>query len=112
MMDFKQILFPVDMSEQVRRSAPFVSAMAERFGSEIVMLYVQDLPMQIYAAPDTVGWASIPEIESVRKQRKAEFEDFLTKEFSGLGVRRELAEADAAQEIVSHVKANHSELIM
>jgi nucleotide-binding universal stress UspA family protein len=112
MIDFKQILFPVDMSEQVRRSAPFVNAMAERFGSEILMLYAQEPPMPIYESPEAVGWVSLPEIDIVRKKRQADFENFLAKEFSGLRVRRTLAEGDAAQEIVAHANANHVGLIM
>jgi nucleotide-binding universal stress UspA family protein len=112
MIDFNQILFPVDMSEQVRRSAPFVRAIAERFGSEILMLYAQELPMPIYEAPDAVGWVNLPEIDVARKQRRADFENFLTKEFSGLRVRRTLAEGDPAYEIVAIAKASQVGLIM
>jgi nucleotide-binding universal stress UspA family protein len=112
MIDFKRILFPVDMSEQVRRSAPFVKGMAERFGSEILMLYAQELLMPIYESPEAVGWVNIPEIEGVRKQRRADFESFLASEFSGLRVRRTLAEGDPAQEIVSQAKENQVGLIM
>lgn len=112
MIDFKQILFPVDMSEQVRRWAPFVKAMAGRFGSEIVMLYVQEFLVPIYAPPEAVAWVSLTETEEVRKQHQEDFENFLTKEFSGLRVQRTVAEGDAAHEIVSHAKANQIGLIM
>ncbi len=42
MIDFKRILFPVDMSEEDRKAAPFVKAVADWFGSQIHMLYVEE----------------------------------------------------------------------
>ena len=38
MIDFKRILYPVDLSAQSRAVAPSVAAMAKRFGSEVVIL--------------------------------------------------------------------------
>jgi len=35
MIDFNRILFPVDMSDEDRKAAPFVKAMAVWFGSQI-----------------------------------------------------------------------------
>ena len=40
MINFKRILYPVDLSAQSRAVAPSVAAMAKRFGSEVVLLHV------------------------------------------------------------------------
>ena len=45
MIGIPRILFPVDFSERCATVAPAVKAMAKRFGSEVVVLQVIDLPL-------------------------------------------------------------------
>ncbi len=112
MIDFKRILFPVDMSEEDRKAAPFVKAMADRFGSQIDLLYVQEPIFPSYAAPedDTLTVTSVA--EEFRKRRRAEFDSFLVSEFAKNTLHRAWAEGDAGREIVSYAKSNNIGLIM
>ena len=112
MIDFKQILFPVDMSEQDRQAAPFVKAMARRFGSEIVMLYVEDLLFPAYTPTEYLTPTAFEIAEQVQEQRRAEFQSFLTSEFAGARFQRTLVEGDAAVQIVAYAKKNEIGLIM
>ena len=89
MIDFKRILFPVDLSPQSRAVAPSVVAMAKRFGSEVVLLHV----------------ASGPTPEPALDQFGAEA-------FSGILVVRELLQGDPARQIVSYADEHKVDLIM
>ena len=85
MIDFKRILFPIDMSEEDRKAAPFVKAMADWFGSEIHMLYVQEIVFPICIPEDVTGAAYAAALD-FRRQRQADFASFLV---SGLAKNQE-----------------------
>ena len=112
MIEFKRILFPVDMSEEDRKPAPFVKAMAGWFGSQIDMLYVHEFLFPSYAPPEDYTGTAVAIAEECRKQRQAEFEAFLLSEFATANLHRTLVDGEAAQEIVSYAKANDVGLIM
>jgi len=89
MIDFKRILYPVDLSAQSRAVAPSVAAMAKRFGSEIVLLHVASTSPPVPA-----------------------FDNFAAAEFSGTRVVRELFEGDPASQIVNYADKHKIDLIM
>ncbi len=89
MINFKQILFPVDLSAQSRAVAPSVAAMAKRFSSEIVLLHVSNAPPQ-----------------------EPELDRFAADLFSGTPVVRELLDGDPAHQIVSYADEHKVDLIM
>lgn len=89
MIDFKKILFPVDLSAQSRAVAPSVAAMARRFSSELVLLHVTGEPTP-----------------------KPELDQFAAGVFSGIPVVRELLEGDPARQIVSYAEEHKVDLIM
>ena len=53
MFTIQQILFPVDFSERTCGAAPFVAAVARRFGARITLMSVA--PPQWYAAMGDAG---------------------------------------------------------
>jgi len=112
MIDFKRILFPVDMSDEDRKAAPFVKAMADWFGSRIDMLYVHEFLFPIYSPPEDYTGTAVAIAEECRKQRQAEFESFLNPEFATSNPHRTTVEGEPAHEIVSYAKANDIGLIM
>jgi nucleotide-binding universal stress UspA family protein len=89
MIDFKKILFPVDLSAQSRAVAPSVAAMARRFHSEVALLHV------------TSGAAPEPALEH-----------FAADDFSGISVVRELLQGDPARQIVNYADEHKADLIM
>jgi nucleotide-binding universal stress UspA family protein len=89
MIDFKKILFPVDLSAQSRAVAPCVAAMAKRFRSEVVLLHV------------TGGPAPEPALDH-----------FAADAFPGISVVRELLPGDPARKIVSYAHEHKVDLIM
>jgi nucleotide-binding universal stress UspA family protein len=89
MIDFKRILYPVDLSAHSRAVAPSVAAMAKRFGSEVVLLHVAS--------------GNTPE---------PNFDQFAAAEFSGISVVREQLEGDPPSQIVSYADAHKVDLIM
>ena len=111
MISVERILFPVDMSEQSRRAAPFVKAMAKRFQAEVALFHVIDLPVSMYGPPEA-AWGLLMSGAQFREDREAEFEDFLVDEFAGMRVVRDIAEGDAATQIDCYARTKKVDLIM
>jgi nucleotide-binding universal stress UspA family protein len=89
MINFKKILFPVDLSAQSRAVAPSVAAMARRFGSEVTLLHVTS-----ETAPES------------------ELDHFAADAFSGIPIARELLEGDPAHQIGRYADEHKIDLIM
>jgi nucleotide-binding universal stress UspA family protein len=89
-IEFKRILFPVDLSAQSRAVAPSVNAMARHFGSEITLLHVVD----------------------TNQHEITRLDEFAAHEFAGTRVTRDLADGDAAEQIIDCARVHRSDLIM
>jgi nucleotide-binding universal stress UspA family protein len=89
MINFKKILFPVDLSAQSRAVAPSVAAMARRFGSEVTLVHVSS------------GNAPEPELDR-----------FAAGDFSGIPIIRKLLQGDPARQLVSYADEHKVDLIM
>jgi nucleotide-binding universal stress UspA family protein len=111
-MNFERILFAVDLSEQSRQAAPFVKALAERFRSDVLLLYVLEPPPSWSGFPETESWQTIENISQLREAQRTALQEFLPDFFAGLTVNRIMAEGDAAQQIVCHARKQGTSLIM
>lgn len=111
-MNFERILFAVDLSEQSRQAAPFVKALAERFRSELLVVYVLEPPPTWSGFPETESWQTIENISQLRDAQRTELQEFLPNAFEGLTVTRVMAEGDAAQQILCHARKLGASLIM
>jgi nucleotide-binding universal stress UspA family protein len=111
-MNLERILFPVDLSEQSRRIAPFVKAMAKRFDSELLILHVIEFPASWYGPPEGVAWEVLSDVDKLRTERTEAFRQFLTDDFGDSKVRREVAEGDPAVQIDCYAKTKKAGLVM
>jgi nucleotide-binding universal stress UspA family protein len=112
MPNFEHILFPVDLSEQSRQAAPFVRAVAERFGADIALLHVIEIPPYWYGTLGAESFAAMVDLPSLIAARKSEFAGFLTNDFNGLRVERAIQEGDPSEVIVEYVRNRGIDLIM
>lgn len=110
-MQFDKILFPVDLSEQCRRVAPFVKDVALRFNSQVLMLHVMQSP-PMYGAPPDLGFAPIIDLDLWRKERRASVNTFLTEELAGISLVRVVVEGDPAIEIVNAARKERMDVVM
>jgi nucleotide-binding universal stress UspA family protein len=93
MIEFRQILFPVDFSDHTRATAPSVKAMAGHFGAEIIVLHVNDNP-----GPGT--------------DPRAILEQFVAQELGGVRATQQIVQGDPAEEIVKYAHDRPVDLIM
>jgi len=112
MTGFPRILFPVDFSDRCAAVAPAVKAMANRFGSEIVVLHVIDLPTTWYGTPEAAAWSTLINADKLRLQGRVALERFIEREFAGTSVTSQLEEGDAALQIVDYAEDAAPALIM
>jgi len=112
MITFQRILFPVDFSERSRAVVPSVQAMAQRFGSEVTVLHVVDLPPAGIAPPEAAAWATLIGADKLRESGKIALDRFVAREFAGVPVKPESDEGDPATVIVDHARDSKADLIM
>lgn len=112
MIWFRRILFPVDFSARSSAMAPAVQAMAKHFGSELTVMHVVDLPPAGIAPPEAAAWATLIGADRLRQQGQITLQNFIQREFAGMGVRVESEEGDPATMIADYARENAIDLIM
>ncbi len=109
MFTIAKILLPIDFSARSTDAADSAAAIAERFGSEIVLLHVLapgfNLPLPTSAQMRMLhGFA--------REEAEEKMKEFRSNEWRHLVVKRVLEEGDAATKIVEYASSEHVDLIM
>lgn len=112
MLNFRQILFPIDFSERCREAAPYVAGIARRFEGRIVALHVLDVSLAGRPGPLPCrnllnGYENL-----VRQTRDAKLKDFALPAFDGLAVTKVLEVGDAAETITRYAEQNEIDLIV
>src|ERR1700680_1756116 len=112
MITFQRILFPTDFSGQSTAIAPAVKAMAKRFGSELVVLHVIDLPLAWYGASEAAAWSALIDADRLRQQGRVAVDRLVAQQFSDVRALCRLDQGDAARQIVDIAEEQHAGLIM
>jgi nucleotide-binding universal stress UspA family protein len=110
MLTFRQILYPMDFSERCLSAAPFVAAMAKRYGSKITLLSV--IQPTAWADAATPGAAYFIDPETLRASVAERLEATLLPEFAGIEVVRVAMVGDPASTIVEYARDHRIDLIM
>lgn len=112
MIKFDQILFPVDLSEQSRQAAPFVTGMAARFNSKLIVLHVLPVRLSYYplAAAATAG--ALQRDQEDRERHRQDFDLFIAELGSEISIEPRLSEGDAADCILSCAEEKNIDLVM
>lgn len=112
MTRFNRILFPVDFSTRCAEAVPAVEAMVRRFGSELVVLHVLDLPPAGIAPPEAAAWATLIGADQMRQQGEIALGSFVNRQFRDMLVKTETAEGDPATMIADYAQEHAIDLIM
>jgi nucleotide-binding universal stress UspA family protein len=110
MLAIKHILFPIDFSERCCGAAPFVRAMAQRFGARITVMSVLS-PFWQAASGDIAG-ATVLDMDEIKRDLEARLSDAFVKEFAGLAVDRVAEVSDPAEAITRYAHTQGADLIM
>ena len=110
MTTINHILFPYDFSEPANLAAPFVRALACRFGAKITLAGV--VP-PVWTAPPT-GLPPLVGVNTPEMQQDLAFrlQDALTDDFAPMTVERLPMSGDPALQIVEFAHTNKVDLIM
>ncbi|MCJ7616485.1 MAG: universal stress protein [Desulfobacterales bacterium] len=112
MKEFKKILFPVDLSESSPNLVPYVLTMAEKFGSEIHLLFVArvlDSFTSIY-----VPHPSIDKFENeVTEGAKKRIQEFKEEHFQAFpDTKAVVLSGDISEEILNYIKSEGVDLVI
>ena len=111
MEGYKKILFPTDLSEESKTIAEHVKLMAEKFGSEITVIYVVSVgPYYSSLEVPSTGLANF-ETEVV-KAAEVRMESITEEVFKGLDIKTEVFSGNPADEIVEYAEKNGNDLII
>ena len=112
MTEVKKILFPIDFSDVSPVIVPWVLSMAEKYGSEIHLLFVaRDLA---YYSTVYVSYVSIEDFEQqVVKGSETTMEEFINKYFSEYGnCKAKVVVGDPAEEILNYAENEDIDIII
>jgi len=111
MVEFSRILLPIDFSERCLGMTLYARALAERYGSEIILLHVIN---PVFITPE-IGMAppaaiAVPQWLIAEKTKL--LDEFATRELAGLPVRRLVYEGIPEMQIVEIAKAEEADLVI
>jgi nucleotide-binding universal stress UspA family protein len=110
MLTIKHILFPIDFSERCCHSAPFVKAMALRFGAKITLLSAIPPVWQTGIAD---AGAIIPlDMDELKREVETRLRGAFVQEFDGIPVQRVVEIGDPAAMITQFAHTEGADLIM
>ena len=110
MQGFRNVLFPVDMSDNCTTAVPFVEAMVRKLEANLTLLHVLEMPPAYFT--DWCGYMSMVDTQGIINSRQNEFDSYLRDRFSGLHVDRVMFEGDPAQAIIKFTQEQATDLIM
>ncbi len=112
MKEFKKILFPVDLSESSPKLAPYVLTMAEKFGSEICLLFVARVFH--YLTGIYVPHPSIDKFENeVTEGAKKRLQEFKEEHFQAFpDTKAVVLSGDIAEEILNYIESEGVDLVI
>ena len=110
MPTIKQILFPVDFSEQNRAMAPHVACMAARYRAHVTFLNVVE--MSVGLDPGWPEYSGMVDYSGVIEQRKERLHSFLRSEFETVSSARVTLEGDPGRIIADYAAKEKMDLIM
>ena len=108
---FKKILFPVDLSKSMNRILPFVTEMADRFGSEIHC--VHGLHISTYFGGMGLGAVYMADFElSLHQEIKMKLENFISDNLKGRPVQSTILTGRPGDQIIEYAKKNQIDLVI
>lgn len=111
MEGYKKILFPTDLSEESKTIAKHVKLLAEKFDSEITLIYVANVGY--YYSSLEVPTAGLANFEAeVISVAETQMETFAEEVFKGMNVKTEIFAGNPADEIVDFAEKNGNDLII
>lgn len=102
MLDYKKILFPIDLSETSVKIIPHVKTMAEKFGAEICLIFVAKVHEYYVEDEKEPG-------ESIKKKLK----EYRDKNFQDLpDTCVVIKDGEAADEILSYIDSADIDMVI
>jgi nucleotide-binding universal stress UspA family protein len=115
MSEFKRILLPLDASPLAEEAIPLATSLAEKFGSEILLLHVLDIPepSPVRSHPEvTIGWVREARAHALQEARR--YLDAQQQEIhrQGILVRALVCDESPAEDILQVAARQEVDLIV
>src|SRR5437762_13071951 len=111
MLAIKNILFPIDFSERCCGAAPFVHAMAQRFGARITLMSVVS-PFWQSASSGDLSASLVVDMDEIKRDLEIRLNNAFAREFADLTVNRVAEIGDPAENITTYAHTQGADLIM
>lgn len=112
MIEFKRILYPVDLSESSDKMIPYVLSVAKKFDSKIYILFAARV-FEYYSSM-YVPYPSISSFENeVIAGAEKRLYEFVDEHFSQYANTKAVVVAgDASEEIINYIQEHHIDLVI
>ena len=111
MIEFKRILYPVDLSESSTKIVPHVRAVAEKFEAKIYILFaarVFDYFTSMYVPYPSISRFEKELIDGAEKR----LYEFVDEHFSEFANKSVVVAGDASEEIMNYIEDQHIDLVI
>jgi len=112
MNSLTHILFPVDFSAECRAAAPFVRAAAVRWGSDVCLFHVVDIPATWCAPPEVGVFVTPVDFSRLLQDRRATLKVFLKDELADIAVKHCVQSGDTGTMIIEYARRLPADVIM
>jgi nucleotide-binding universal stress UspA family protein len=102
MLDYKKILYPIDLSETSAKIFPHVKTMAEKFGAEICLIFIAKVH-EYYVEDEKEPGQSI-------KKKVKEYKDKIYPDIPDSNVI--IKDGEAADEILSYIDSEGVDMVI
>jgi len=112
MIEFKRILYPVDLSESSAKIVPYVQSVAKKFESKLYILFAArafDYLTSMYVPHPSISRFEKELLEGAEK-RLYEFVDEHFSEFAD--TKAVVVAGDASEEIINYIEGQHIDLVI
>jgi len=112
MIEFKRILYPVDLSESSAKIVPYVQSVAKKFEAKIFILFAArafEYFTGMYVPYPSISRFEKEVIEGAEK-RLYEFVDEHFSEFAN--TKTVVVAGDASEEIINYIEEHHIDLVI
>jgi nucleotide-binding universal stress UspA family protein len=112
MLNIRQILFPVDLSERCTASAGHVARMAAHFRARVTMLHAVQFAPKWYSEIAVESYAAALDAKELMQECKAALDGYLRQPDELCHSHRILIEGDPAEVITEYARKEKPDLIM
>src|SRR5262245_37430318 len=112
MIPFRKILFPIDLSDRCRATAPMVRQTVEKFGADLMLVHAIDAVPLVMGSVEASVAMPLPDFPEIRRRQEDRVKRFADEMFDGLGPTVLIEDGDPGRVVRDVIRHQGADLVM